>query len=297
MEHYHNTWFKALRGGKRLGCSSSAGQPPRLFLPNSVMIRKRKDDRLVVQSTRSQERKQSLGTRVQRVPELDIARTIALAAMAVFHFTWDLMMFGFLPVDTMQQAGWRAFAYAIAGSFLFLSGISVVLAHGDGIRWRSFLYRLYMLVLAAAAISLTTRLAIPDAWIRFGILHSIATSTVIALLFLRVPVSVLTLSIIVVFALGQVSLKAFDGPLWLWTGLDATHPRMMDYEPVFPWLGACLSGVLCTRLLRGRLALGLDGTTKAVRVLSWPGQHSLAIYLIHQPVLFGAVYVASQFWT
>ena len=231
----------------------------------------------------------------RRVPEIDIARTFALALMIVFHFAYDLSLFGFLPPDTMIQPGPRLSAQLIAGSFLFLSGISLWLAHCGGIKWRPFLRRLGILILAAAAVSLVTRLAMPHEWVRFGILHSIAASTALALLFLNAPIPVLVLVVIATLAMGQVNLSAFDGPLWLWTGLGATLPFMMDYEPIFPWFGICLSGVLFARLFSGKLTSVLDGSDKYVRLLSWPGKHSLSIYLVHQPILFGAVYVTSQF--
>ncbi|MDE9450800.1 DUF1624 domain-containing protein [Aliiroseovarius sp. Z3] len=228
------------------------------------------------------------------MPEIDIARTFALASMIVFHFAYDLSMFGFLPPDAMIQPGPRLAAQLIAGSFLFLSGVSLCLAHCDGIRWRPYLRRLGVLVLAAAAVSLVTRLAMPHEWVRFGILHSIAASTVLALPFLKAPVPVMAIVVVATLAMGQVSFSAFDGPLWLWSGLSATLPFMMDYEPVFPWFGICLSGVLFTRLFREKLTSVLDESDRYVRMLSWPGKHSLAIYLLHQPILFGSVYLASR---
>lgn len=229
----------------------------------------------------------------RRLPEIDIARTIALGAMVVFHFAYDLTIFGFLPPDTMFQPFPRLSAQLIAGSFLFLSGVSLYLAHAERLNPKPFLRRLGILVLAAAAVSLVTRLAMPHEWVRFGILHSIAASTVLALPFLRAPMPVLVIATIATLALGYVSLPAFNGTFWLWTGLGATLPPMMDYEPVFPWFGVCLSGVLAARLLKDTFRSSLDGDNKWVQRASWPGQHSLIIYLLHQPILFSAVYVAS----
>jgi uncharacterized membrane protein len=227
-----------------------------------------------------------------RWPGLDIARTLALVAMGIFHLIWDLTMFGVLPPQTSRSVVMRLSAQIIAGSFLFLSGVSLWLAHRDGIRWRPFLRRLALLCMAALAVSLATRIAMPQAWVRFGILHAIALSTLIGLAFLRAPLAILGGVALFVLAVGQLRLAAFDGPLWIWTGLGRQRPWMLDYEPIFPWLGICLLGLLAARLfLRDRVAAGSPG--RLTTVLSWPGRHSLAIYLIHQPILFALAYLAS----
>ena len=76
-----------------------------------------------------------------RMDALDVARGLALLAMAVYHLSWDLRWFGLVdwPVDSSR--GWRIFAGLIAGSFLVLVGVGLVLAHGRGIRWRKALVR------------------------------------------------------------------------------------------------------------------------------------------------------------
>ena len=70
-----------------------------------------------------------------RIVALDLARALALVAMAVFHFTFDLELFGLVQPGTTMLPGWRWLAYLTAGSFLFLAGVSLWLAHGQGIRW------------------------------------------------------------------------------------------------------------------------------------------------------------------
>lgn len=243
-------------------------------------------------SERGQERAPE---RSQRFLAIDIARTVALAAMVFFHLAWDLTAFGFLKPDTMQAVGWQVFARIIAGSFLFLAGISLWLAHGDRVRWRPFLRRLGILVLAALCVSLATRVAMPQAWVRFGILHSIAVSTVIGLLFLRVRIATLALAAVAALLLGRVESAVFDSPIWLWTGLGEQRPRMLDYEPIFPWLGIYLLGLLFARLYAGGWGHGAIALSDATRrILSWPGRNSLTVYLMHQPILIGIVWAASR---
>jgi len=101
----------------------------------------------------------------RRVDVLDAARTAALVGMVIFHFTRDLEQFGLIAPGTTLGAGWSMFSRTVAGGFLFLSGISLWLAHGRGIRWPAFLRRLAVLAAAAGLISVATYVAMPDAFI------------------------------------------------------------------------------------------------------------------------------------
>ena len=118
-----------------------------------------------------------------RLVAIDLARTVALVGMAVFHFTFDLEMFGLVPPGTTTTGGWAVFARLIAGSFLFLAGLSLVLAHGEGIRWRAFGVRMAKVAGAAALVTAGTYAAFPHAFVFFGILHSIALASLMGLAF------------------------------------------------------------------------------------------------------------------
>ena len=89
-----------------------------------------------------------------RLPAVDVARGVALAAMIVYHFSWDLSFLGFVRVVVATHPAWRAFAMTIAGSFLFLVGCGLVLAHPDRIRWRPFARRVGIVAAAAAVLEM-----------------------------------------------------------------------------------------------------------------------------------------------
>lgn len=233
-----------------------------------------------------------------RIPTIDLARGAALVAMAIYHFTWDLEFFGYADPGYTAVGGWRLFARCIASSFLFLVGVSLFLGHARGIRWPGFLRRLAMVGGAALAISLVTWLAVPGGFIFFGILHQIALASLLGLLFLRLPATVtLAVAVAVIIAPNYLRSPFFDHPAWWWVGLSSSNPRSNDYVPLFPWFGAVLLGIAGARVaettgLFARLAGIVPGRW------SWPlafaGRHSLAFYLIHQPVLIGCVWLFSQ---
>lgn len=240
---------------------------------------------------------QRSATGKSRIEAIDLARGAALVAMAIYHFAWDLEFFGYAPPGMAAQGGWKLFARAIASSFLFLVGVSLLLAHARGIRWRPFLKRLAMVAAAAAAITLATRIAMPDAFIFFGILHHIALASLLGLAFLRLPVAVTVLTAAAVIAAPHfLRAPLFDHPALWWVGLSTEKPHSNDYVPLLPWFGAVLLGIAAARLAKahgvtGRLA-ALD-LPRATAPLQFAGRHSLAFYLVHQPVLIGALWLFS----
>jgi uncharacterized membrane protein len=222
-----------------------------------------------------------------RLIPLDTARTLALAAMVIFHFTFDLALFGHIPGETMFQPFWHYFARLIAGSFLFLAGVSLWLAHGQGIRWPAFGKRFAKVAAAAVLVTVMSIWFVPGGTIWFGILHAIAAMSLVGLLFLRLPWPVTLAVAGVFFAAAWGPRSPVFNPLWLvWTGLAETRPNMGDYVPLIPWAAPALAGIAFAKALRVE---AWDRTTpsRAVENLTFPGRHSLVIYLIHQPILIG----------
>lgn len=230
-----------------------------------------------------------------RLLALDMLRGLALIAMATYHFSWDLEFFGYLEPGTSTQGFLKLYARAIASSFLFLAGFSLVLAHYPKLRLKPFLRRLGIIIAAAAAISVATLWFTPDSWIFFGILHAIALSSLIGLAFIQMP-PLLTLVAAGVAIAVPVFLRspAFDAP-WFWfLGLSETLPRSNDYVPLLPWIGALLTGIAVARLLvdSGKL-IWIDRLPTGPVWLRWGGRHSLTVYLLHQPILIAGLYLAS----
>lgn len=232
-----------------------------------------------------------------RLVGLDIARTAALVAMAVYHFVFDLQLFGLVPPGTATQAGWRWLAYLTAGSFLCLAGMSLWLAHGARIRWRAFLRRLAMIAAAAATISLATWIAMPESFVFFGILHAICAASLLGLMLLRLPASGLAVLGVVVLLLPQwVRFAELDAPVFWWTGLQAIGLRSVDYVPIFPWLAPTLWGIALAKWADAHglwLRLGQHRAPRWAERLAWPGRHSLLVYLVHQPVLIALIWLAT----
>jgi len=230
-----------------------------------------------------------------RLPALDAARGLALIAMATYHFSWDLEFFGYLAPGTSTQGFLRIYARLIASTFLFLAGFSLVLAQYPTLRLQPFLRRLGVIVAAALAISVATYWFTPESWIFFGILHAIALSSLVGLLFLKAPPLVTLVAAAVSFALPSLLRSpSFDAWYFWFLGLSETLPRSNDYVPLLPWIGALLTGIAMARFLVDGNRLGWIARLPAGPAwLRWGGRHSLTVYLLHQPVLIAGLYLAS----
>lgn len=237
---------------------------------------------------------------IGRLHWMDALRGLALITMATYHLTWDLEYFHYLAPGTASSLPLKIYARSIASSFLFLAGFSLYLAHGSGIRWRPFWVRFAKIVAAAMLVTIATFFAMRDEFIYFGILHNIAAASLVGLLFLRAPPLV---NIVVAAA-------AIAAPIWLrdpffntpalyWVGLSESVRRSNDYVPLLPWLAPFLIGIAASQLLRKfRLVKILSGD-KAQNIhvfsgLSTVGRHSLAFYLLHQPILIAIVWCIAQ---
>ena len=215
---------------------------------------------------------------------LDLMRGIAIIMMIAFHFIYDLNSFGFSDIPLFTH--WAGIAWRCLIVFLFLSavGISLVIAHGKGIKFKKFLKRLLYLGIAALFVSAGTYVMFPDGWVYFGILHLIWFSTIIAISFVNLPkTSFLIAALILIGAIFDQPNLSFISYL-----LEPYLPLgSVDYYPLFPWLSFVFIGIY----------LGHNPYYQKIFIfrLNWLeviGKHALIIYLTHQIVLFSVVSLA-----
>jgi uncharacterized membrane protein len=157
-----------------------------------------------------------------------------------------------------------------------------------------------MIAAAALAISVVTWFVFPGEWIFFGILHCIAVLSLLGLVFLRLPLPVTIAATAAVAAAWVVDTwvapdllrsPIFNPRYLAWIGLAEMPQRSNDFVPIFPWAVSFLLGMTATLIavrtgLLERLAKLGAGSSLTAKV----GRHSLAFYLIHQPVLIAVAY-------
>lgn len=232
--------------------------------------------------------------RSARFPLIDALRGAAIAFMFAYHFCFDLNYFGVLHQNFNDDPFWLTARSLILGSFVALVGVSLVLATGNGIKWRPYLIRLGWLAACAAVVSIASYQMFPGSWIYFGVLHFILIASVLALAFVPLYWANLALGAALIGVGVSVKSAVFDQPLLNWFGLMTHKPITEDYVPLLPWFGVVLAGVFVGKLVFGRQpwsgAVRWQAAGPIGRLLAWAGRHSLMLYMLHQPIFLGALY-------
>jgi uncharacterized membrane protein len=212
--------------------------------------------------------------------------------MAVYHFSWDLADFRLASPMLPFTPQMRLLSHSVASTFLLLVGVSLALAHRNGLNVRAFWRRLAIVAGAAALVTAGSFVFASSEPITFGILHCIAVASLLAGPFVAAPAwasLAVGLAAIVAPWLGRSTV--FD-PAWLlWLGLGEALPNTLDWRPLMPWAGVVFLGLGVTGLPGVVNWLKRPDRWRAksapARAISFAGRHSLAVYLIHQPILIG----------
>ncbi|MBI1970490.1 DUF1624 domain-containing protein [Candidatus Woesearchaeota archaeon] len=239
-------------------------------------------------------RKSSHG--LHRLWEVDLFRGIAIILVVLFHFFYDLNWLGILQ-NEMYQGWWLVLQRIAASSFLGLVGLSLILAwqkHKEGFS-RHCIKRGGSVLLWGMVISLVTFIALGEGFVRFGVLHLIGLSILIAPVIVRMP-SVIHLLLGITLLFGGSVVKAFSTttPFLLWLGIPYPGFWSVDYFPVIPWLGVILLGMAAGTWLfpKGKRRISVpEQVPILLQWLPWLGQKTLWIYLIHQPIMVGVLYL------
>jgi uncharacterized membrane protein len=229
-----------------------------------------------------------------RVPAIDNLRGLAIIAMVAYHFCFDLRHFGFTSSDFYRDPFWLHARTAILSSFLFLAGISLVLAQATAQGRTRFWRHVARVGAAALLVSFASYIVFPQRYIWFGVLHAVAVSLILLRPLADRPWLALVLGIAVIVAGNALAFPVFDSRTLGWAGFMTAKPPTEDYVPLFPWTGVMLLGIAAAHALRRNDFRTLAVLTRMPAALGVLGRHSLAVYLVHQPLLFGLVYLAAR---
>ena len=233
----------------------------------------------------------------KRIGIIDEMRGLLIILVVFYHALYNLAV--------IFRAPWARNCFDVAIKyqpvlpfmFIAISGISFCLS-------RSNFKRGLKLGAVALAISLALIIFMPEQMIWFGIIHFLAFAN-IALAPLkkyldRIPAALGLALCALLFALtynihrGYIGIDGlfrvnlpealYGNNVFMIIGFHDSSFASADYNPLLPWIFAFLLGVIL-----GRYANRLPETLKRthIRPLAFVGRHTLIIYLVHQPLLYG----------
>src|SRR6185369_10090813 len=102
-----------------------------------------------------------------RIPAIDALRGLAIVAMILYHFAFDLAYFRVTASDFYHDPLW------------LLAGVSLALAQRSDSGRARFWRHVAMIAACAVAVSVASYLVFPRSYIWFGVLHAIALSLIL----------------------------------------------------------------------------------------------------------------------
>ncbi len=249
-------------------------------------------------------RPQRPGTRCGLLDEL---RGLALLSMILYHGAWDLVYIFGVSWDWYRSEFAYLWQQSICWTFILLSGFCQPLGRHQ--------YRRGLTVwIAGAVVTIVTMVAMPDNLVMFGVLTCLGTCMLLTK-FLE-PVlrrckplhGVLLCAVLFVLTrnvpqgyLGFEDWKLCALPEWLYRnhltayfGFPHDAFWSTDYFAVFPWIFLFLTGYYLSRLFHVKKLMYLlkrGGRSP----FAWIGRHSLILYMAHQPVCYGVLYVMMNY--
>jgi len=218
-----------------------------------------------------------------RIWEIDFLRGIAILLMGFSHLIYDLNVFFKLPVGYQEGIGYYTGKVA-ASLFILIAGLSCSLS-------RNNLKRGLVLIGLGLLITLVTSIAVPGSNIVFGILHFLGVSILADHFFRDLAAwKLITMGTFIIIAGPYVSGVNMPNNFLVPLGLFEKNFSSFDYYPLIPWFGLFLYGMALFKL-KYREKKSLFNIDLSNNLIVWLGQRALLIYLVHQPVILGILYL------
>lgn len=245
----------------------------------------------------------------ERYWEVDAIRGIALIGMIVYHFLACMVIFHMIVEDKEFLSYYGTINIASA-SFVLIAGVALILLHArkkgrtTQEYYRSIIAKALFLFVIALGITVATWFGAAvflhnEVFVKFGFLHMLSVSMLLCLPFLRLGKWNFIPGLLIVL-LGIFVIPGFTSPEWLFPlGIHGTEfmAATQDYFPLFPWFGVLLIGTV----------LGAVFYPDGVRSFWFPepgrfgkffarignGRITLAVYLVHIPVIFVILWLVS----
>lgn len=238
----------------------------------------------------------------ERIYSLDEIRGVMLIGIVLYHLGYDLALFTKLPMDWFWGGFVSTIRYIMAGTFMVVSGVSCSLS-------RSNLRRGIKTFCFAMVLTAATFFAMPEQIITFGVLHYFGVMTVIFALtkhiltkinpFVGMAISTMLFYLTYNIPSGfiQIFTLRVNLPSWLygtkflfWLGLPNSSFLSSDYYPILPWGWLFMLGGFMGMYFK-KNGFPRWSMEPRSRFLGLIGKQTLIIYLVHQPIFLGLMWL------
>ena len=224
----------------------------------------------------------------KRIWELDVLRGFAILMVILIHLTYDLVeLYGvWNPKNPWLFELGRDWGGVV---FLVLSGICVTLGSRP-VRRGLTVFGCGMLITVVTLGMYLLDFTGKGIIIYFGVLHCLGVCMMLSPLLKKMPAWLLGILGVIMVAVGLYLVRNVSVSFpWLIPFGVVSHTFISsDYFPLLPNLGYFLLGITLGKTIyqkKQSLLPKVNTANPIIRFLSFCGQKSLIIYLLHQPVL------------
>ena len=249
-----------------------------------------------------------MAAKKNRARELDFLRGFALFMMILMHLAYDLrFVFGLKGFGFLTANWFWAFVHPFF--LVIFVGVSGVCSSFS----RNNFFRGLKLLAVAAGLTLVTWAITVFAKINCLIIFNVLALLAVSILFYslvqfiekKTSVKPATVNVLLGFlgtyitavgsSIGQMDYSTTN-PVFMPLGFAIKNtPNIVDAMDIFPWMGVfligCVIGRVCYQKKESLLPAGAKKLHPVFAPFEFIGRHSLIIYLFHQPVVYGILYL------
>lgn len=241
-----------------------------------------------------------------RILVLDMLRGISMVFVIIYHFFYSLDYFMNIKLISLDMPIIGVIHRLILMILFIVSGVCTSFS-------RNLLKNGIKLVILGQVISIFTLIFVPSLAIRFGILSFIGTMMIISYFKTYIPNNInIILKLIILFSLYIVLLDFPSGVINLFgkkleinlpdninylypIGIVSKDFTSSDYFPIIPNGFIYLFGVVLSRPISDNSFPKWFYNIKGIPIINFIGKHSLIVYLIHQPIIIGCLWLFKSF--
>ncbi len=238
-----------------------------------------------------------------RYTSLDILRAFALISMIIFHAVWDLVYIFGIDLQWFKSDAGEIWQQSILWTFVLLSGFCFNLG-------KKRLKRAITVIICSAIITIVTYIFMPENRIIFGVLCFMGTAMLITIPIDKIlkkihPYAGLIFSFIsfvltkdIMFRkisifgteLCKIPDSLYQNELTAFFGFPHYGFFSGDYVPFIPWIFLFFCGYFLYKIFE-RKDLLKHLSFVSCRPLEFIGRNTLYIYMIHQPLIYGVLFL------